>query len=484
MKENCREKIRKICLEDLPRWGNGTNKGRINWKNSINHEVDFQYNTIKGKIKIVDYDGKYLYIKYLNQEPYKIFTGTFTNCELGKFLGTITNEFKIEIGTHYKDNKRDLIIIDREYRKDKDGYNFKWYKYICNRCGYEGFTTEGSIITSGCGCPVCCTPSRLVVNGINSITDTDPWMVKFFANPEEAKLYTSQSNQKIKVKCPDCGKEKDVKICDMYQNKSIFCICSDKQPYPEKFMFGVLRRLNIKVITQLSKTTFKWCEDKRYDFYFKYNNNEEYIVETHGLQHYEDAWDKLEKTQKNDRLKKELALSNGIKEENYIIIDCRDSKMEWIKNNISISKLNELFNLDIIDWYKVEEFALSNRVKEICELKCDKPEMTTTNIAEITGLSNTTIKRYLTKGSKIWDWVNYDVKKELEKSYFKKGQKAHNSKQVEIFKDGVSLGIFESCGSLEKQSMDIFGVKLDNRHIADVCHKRRLTHKGFTFKYV
>ncbi|NGU31094.1 hypothetical protein G6Z34_13465 [Clostridium perfringens] len=55
---------------------------------------------------------------------------------------------------------------------------------------------------------------------------------------------------------------------------------------------------------------------------------------------------------------------------------------------------------------------------------------------------------------------------------------------VEIFKDNKSLGVFESCSELERQSEKLFGVKLFQSNIGHVCLGRRKSHKGFTFKYV
>jgi hypothetical protein len=79
----------------------------------------------------------------------------------------------------------------------------------------------------------------VTVKGINDIKTTAPWMVKYFYNEKEAEAYTKSSRNKIKIKCPDCGRTKDnkVSISSIYYKKSISCICSDKTSYPEKFIF-------------------------------------------------------------------------------------------------------------------------------------------------------------------------------------------------------------------------------------------------------
>ena len=191
----------------------------------------------------------------------------------------------------------------------------------------------------------------------------------------------------------------------------------------------------------MNKSDFKWIiNDKRYDFYFEYNN-EKYIVETHGEQHYVHSFigcggDTVDKVQKNDEFKKELALANGIKEDNYIIIDCRSSTLDWIKDNdngILNSRLNGLFDLSQIDWLKVEEFALSNRVKEACELKNSNSNLTTNKIGKLMGgYCKGTIQNWLQQGNKL-GWCNYNAKEEMRKN---KGGK--NAKPVEIFRDKIS----------------------------------------------
>lgn len=57
-------------------------------------------------------------------------------------------------------------------------------------------------------------------------------------------------------------------------------------------------------------------------------------------------------------------------------------------------------------------------------------------------------------------------------------------KPVEIFKDGVSLGIFPNCAELGRQSEELFGIKLSSSKISLVCTGKKLQYKSFTFKYV
>ena len=107
-------------IEDLPkRIYNG--KKCIDWNNCIGKQVCFIYNNNKYILTIISYDNKIsrLKVKYNNNESY-IYTNPFLKGQIGKVIKKRTIDFKVEIGTIFKDNNRDMIIIDREYKQDKN----------------------------------------------------------------------------------------------------------------------------------------------------------------------------------------------------------------------------------------------------------------------------------------------------------------------------------------------------------------------------
>ena len=321
-------------------------------------------------------------------------------------------KWKYEIGQVLKTEKKDIIIIDRLWIQGKG----KCYKYKCNICGFECgehlsvkiqeyrkelWTIEDSILLNG---KCSCCSGRALSEGHNDIPTTEPWMVKYFQGGcDEAKSYTKWSNKMIYPICPECGriKLKTISISNIYYKHSIGCECSDKTPYPEKVMFSVLDQLGVDFTTQLSKRTFDWCDKYKYDFYIKDYN---ICLETHGLQHYERTNDYYKRTLdeeiENDLIKKELALSNGIKEENYIIIDCRYSKLELIKNSVLTSNLKYIFNLSIIDWEKVQSFALKSLVAISCEY-WNSGIKSVKEIAKIMNLNAETVRNYLNRGAEL-----------------------------------------------------------------------------------
>ena len=476
------EKIRKVFLDDLPRYGK-----RVDWKKSSNQhcKVRFIYYDIEGEIEIVDYNSKTreISLKYLDKPIYIMRCADFLYCKIGILLGTYNGNFRIEIGQIFKDDKRDMVITDREYRRDNNNQNRKWYKYDCRTCKWtEGWIEEWDLLNNiGCSCCY----GRTVVEGINDITTTAPFMIPYFQGGyEEAKLYTRTSSKRIKPTCPLCGKakSKSSSIANVYAQHSIGCPCSSEGvSYSEKLMFSVLNQLELNFTPEYSPN---WIKPRRYDFYIPSLN---LIIEMDGgLGHGKKTHCKSNMTKEEsldiDNYKDEMAREHGIE---VIRIDCgysksKQSSLAYVKNSIVNSRLNILLDLSKIDWLKCEQLALSNFVKQACDL-WDSGMESTTEIAKIIKVSTSTIGRYLKQG-KLVSWCEYDAKKESKK-VLDKGREL-NKKKVRVFKDGTPLGVFNSLTDLEKQSKNKYGINLDRHYVAYVCNGEREEYHGYTFKYV
>ena len=475
------EENKNKILTELPRCSKGTD-----YKSMVGMELELLYEgEVYIGVKILEYikgyNGRFV-IEY-NGQTHNILCGNFIKGRFGGILGLITKDFKVNIGDVFKDDKRDMVITDREYkeyiRKDGNKEDKKWYKYTCNKCGWtEGWIEEGSLL-KGQGCSCCA--GKTAVLGINTIWDTDRWLCSLGVSEEDAKTHTKSSGKKVIATCPNCGKQKEMRVVTLYKY-GLGCICGDGFKYPEKFMISVLEQLGVEYVFQLTKTTFDWCGKYKYDFYIPSLNA---IIETHGGQHYEDCtWSKAEDVQENDRIKYELALQNGIKDGDYIVIDCRYSDKEWVKNNILSSKLNELFDLKKrINWNECEEFALkSNTIKEVCEYWSRKEDWKTTKtLVEIFGLSRDTIIDYLKKGAEL-GWCEYDAKEEMRKGGLNSGKLI--GKRVAMYDlDGNFIAEYPSTKELVEKMLKK-GIKLNFRNISAVCNGKRKMHKGYTFKYI
>lgn len=464
--------------------GNNKNKQCIDRENLIGKKVHFIYNDIEGDIEIVKYKDEYLYVKYLEGKEFKIKLCHFLNCHLGKLLGEHTGNFKIEIGTHFKDEKRNIVITDRKYVIDSGNIKRKYYKYICNKCNYdcgehyksgeykEEHWSEESSLLDNTGCACCC--NRIVVPEINSIVANKEthWMIPYFQGGyDEAKKYSKSNSKIIYFKCPDCGRIKDKKmiINTLYCMRSVGCSCGDGFSYPTKIIFSILKQLHIENQTEYSPN---WIKPKRYDFYIP---SKKIIIEVDGEFHRKDNemnGQTKQESQAIDEYKDEMAKKHGIK---VIRINYEFGDLDFINNSILKSELNDIFDLSKVDWLKCEEFALSNLCKKACEIKRDSLNISTKNIAKIMNLSINTIIRYLSKGTRL-GWCYYNSHEEHSRL---------NGCPVEIFKDGISLGIFPSCAELSRKSKELFGIKLNNSSISLVASgKQKSPYKGFIFKYI
>lgn len=288
--------------------------------------------------------------------------------------------------------------------------------WICKDCGNNWSMTISERV-NGKGCTECNKHKKRIpfTIGVNDLKTTNPKEYEWLKNKKDGDKATKSSTKKVDWICPDCN--------SVVKNKSIYTVtkhglsctnCSDGISYPEKVMYHVLKELNVDFIYN---STFKWSGLKRYDFYI---DDLKCIIETHGQQHYEEGFEfsgsrSLQEEQDNDKLKYELAMSNKIKK--YIVIDCRHSDIEWIRNNILKSELAELYDLSCIDWLEIGKKASKSRIFEACEL-WNSGIRSTNEIAKIMTIHFSTVINYLHKGRKL-GITDYDPKRN-NKAYFKK----------------------------------------------------------------
>ncbi len=451
--------MKKMYFESLPHWESGRYKGKINWTESVGRKVDFVYGDIKGKVEILHYEitKHMLTIKYLDSQ-FPIHTNGFRKCCLGELLKTKTVDYKFTIGTIVNNMK---LLAQKRMRR----YNFteKGYTYECLKCSYVGEMYEYQI-SGNVGCQVCA--NRIIVKGINDIATTNPEYIKYFADIDDTYKYSWGANKKVILKCPNCEYIKTMTV-NTLTNMGFGCNkCSDGISYPEKFIFNLLDQLGINFET---RKRFDWSKGKEYDFYIP---SLDAIIETHGLQHYEESFSRLKGSKRNlikeiasDNLKYSLAKDNGTSL--YIILDCRESNQEWIKKSVTESKLNELFNLKEIDWNECDLKASSSKLAEACKLWNEG--LNTISISKKLKLSQGTIIKYLHKGSKLNLCKYYNIKK---------------PKEVAVYSlSGTMLDTFDSINQLARESEKKYGVKFSAGNISMVCQGKAKTHKGYRFQY-
>lgn len=299
-----------------------------------------------------------------------------------------------------------------------------------------------------------------------------------FRNKKGKKSYT--------CKCIDCGNIKDIDE-DHMENRGFVCnVCSDKISYPERFVGAFLSQLNIKYDYQ---KRFIWSKnikhsneflstDKIYDYYIPSINT---IIEVHGEVHYKEGrWSKsrpIDEVKENDKLKKKIALENGIY--NYIILNCEVSDSDYIKNSIINSKLNDLFNLSLINWDKCALDSTTSLMRVCSDLWNDgiRPSQA---IADEVGISKQTVITYLKKFAKL-GLNDYNPRQEIKSGL---GKLPPNTKEIIALKDDMVLGVFKSAMELARVSKEVLGVKLVQGEISRVARGERRHSKGYQFKCV
>jgi len=272
-------------------------------------------------------------------------------------------------------------------------------------------------------------------------------------------------NKKLNWKCLDCNNIFKRSWDDIYQSKISCPNCGDGISYPEKFGLFLFNQLNVYYIYN---SIANWSKNKRYDFIF---NDLKIVIEFHGLQHYNGGFESyggrtLEEELENDKLKKELSECNGYK---YIDIDCRKSELEWIKNNILNSELNNIFNLSNINWLECHEYAIKNNlIKETCDLWNNEIKMTS-KISEILKLSDSTIRRYLKQGAEL-GWCDYDAIEACKKNNIRRFKPV-----IQLSLNGEYIQQFNSMINAEEQTGII--------SISSCCRGKIKSAGGFKWMY-
>lgn len=485
---------RKIFLDKLPKYKQG-DKYYIDWIHSIGYKVSFIYEDVQGEVEILEYiKDKHpkLRIKYENN-CFEIDIEVFKQCGLGRMLGKINPDFRLNIGDRIIDDTRDLTIIDRKYVKSKRGQNQKYYKYKCNKCGFDGnehwtvvnrkykkeyYISESGLLKHKSKC-ACCV-NQIVVKGINDISVTNPDIIPYFVNIEDVYSHCCNSKDKVSCKCLNCGNIKNISIVQLNRTMGIHCdMCSDGISYPNKFMYNLLKQLKIDFINEYSP---QWANSRIYDFYIP---SKRLIIEMDGEFHERDNTmngQTKEQSKEIDNYKDIMAKEQGL---NVIRIKCYyktiETRFEYIRENV-INALNSIFKLDEVNWNEINSISSESLIKKVCEYWNNRNEVEgTKELANVFGLSKPTIIHYLKCGTEL-GICNYGIQ-EINKNRCERSAIARRS-PIKIFKGDECIGVFLSVKDLENQSKKLFGVKLLQGSIRNVINEHRKSYHGFTFEYI
>jgi predicted RNA-binding Zn-ribbon protein involved in translation (DUF1610 family) len=392
---------------------NSGNMEMVDWGKSIGKTVDFQYDDVVATLTVTERADniQYVYIDVPGYvEHHKIYVGQIRHGQLGCVVKKITSDFKYEIG----DIVNGLLITSR--RKVP---KYKYYSYTCMNDGYNGEIREDHL-TSGHRCPVC--TNKVVLVGYNDIATTNSDMAKLFYNIDDASKYMEHSNQYADFRCPRCGNKIHARINSVASDGLSCKKCGDGISYPNKFVYNFVEQLSF--LCKARDEQFEFTPEKKFPWSMNFEHKNQrfagkkiydmfihmhnIIIENHGDYHYERGFGgiesaySLEEVQANDDIKRNLAISNGIAEDHYIILNCHKSEMEYIKKVIMSSNLPTLLNFteSDIDWKKCDEFATSSRVYEAC-CYWNNGFKDYKQIALLMKMHHGTIARYIHKGREL-----------------------------------------------------------------------------------
>lgn len=230
----------------------------------------------------------------------------------------------------------------------------------CKKCGAV-YTLSRGILQLYRGCSVC--DSKRIIVGINDIATTDSWMIKYFKNKEDSHTYMRTSNVKVDLICPHCKKETKMLLSNLGRRGFVCQYCNDGISYPNKFIRNLLYEMNVENLQ--FEYSPDWIKPRRFDAYFELNGNK-YIVEMDGGFHFKDSVFKRkrktkEEIQQIDKEKQQKAEEHGIE---VIRINCDDDRI--IENEITKSKLNELFNLNDFDFTECKIKSSTSELLSVC----------------------------------------------------------------------------------------------------------------------
>lgn len=323
----------------------------------------------------------------------------------------------------YEINKN--IIPLEKYQKCIDKIKFQ--------CSIDGtiFESTPNNALRGHGCPLCgmkkgsvnAKKTKILKNPETLLGNKYPHLISYLKNKDDAFLYGYTSRHPIDWICPDCNFEFLKAMSKFSQGNFVCPNCINNESYPNRFMFNILTQLKINFEKEYSP---EWIKPKRYDFYFIKNNNE-YIVEMDGGFHRD------KEVKENDKEKDKAAIQHNIK---VIRIDCDyiklDARYEYIKDNVVNSELNEILDLQLVDFNESNAFALKNEVNNVCELWEKYKDLD--KIQEDTKLTLYTIKKYLNFGHEN-NMCSYNHEQCMEERKQKRIKEGKHARSVAVMCD-------------------------------------------------
>ncbi len=265
------------------------------------------------------------------------------------------SNFKYKIGQYVNNDIKVVAYKPFLGKKGKKGYSYiKGYYLLCLVSNKVFQLREDKLKE---------TSKSPYVSGL--IPWKGNWLYKekhilpYLKNPTEAKNFTATSTKNIECICPNCSKEKTMRINNLVK-RGFTCInCSKSTPFTELYMICLLEDNNINYVTQKQ---FNDLSKLYFDFYLPDYN---IVIEVQGGYHYNSDARSLA-TQETDKVKRKYCKDKGIK---LIEIDARKTSLSYILNSINHTELSSILRVreenirELLCKYRLTE-SDSNIIKE------------------------------------------------------------------------------------------------------------------------
>lgn len=534
--------MRKCDFTMLPKcYGKRATNGKmvIDWKSSIGFTVPFIYKDVESEFEIIDYESKTQKAKIkFNEEIFEIATSQLLNCSLGGVVGKHNRDFIYEIGQSLEKKGKGEIVA--KLRKGKD--NQRHYRIRCQDCSQEYERSESHIRNRGVRCPICgdgiSYPTKFVnamliqlgvefkreyiisvakdkrydfylpsheciieVHGVQHYRDTG------FSKASGRTLEEEQENDRLKEKIAiESGVKYYIVIDARNSTKEWIRDSILNTRFSEMFdLDNIDWEMCDKIATSnLTKTICEMFEENDSSISEKIANKinlSRTTVARHLKLGAEFGWcnydptkiQKLNGSNKgSEKARPIICIETGVEFESAT--DCArvsvevfgvkmlQSKISKVCNGMGKTHKGYSFKYKDDNGADMTHFLKNEKAQAICLEKQKNPELSTKELATLFSVSRDRVVDYLKKGHTL-GLCHYDKDEEYCRENNKKVANLKR-KQVEVFKDGVSQGNFESVKFLSDNSEELFGVKFAQCSIREVCNGRKKTHRGYTFKYV
>lgn len=409
---------------------------KIDWKSSEGSVLDFKYDDIVGKLKILEYiDGNHVKIE-VNGEVHIVPPARIKKCELGNVFKLYNHDYLYQVGDIVNTRNGKIKILKHGYKciNESKGWKKRSYDYECLDCGYTDIIAEHDL-SKGNGCSCCA--NQKVVTGINDMWTTAPEIARLLLRKEEGYHITKSCNKRVDWQCPICGTPILNKSCNqIYRDKHVSCPkCSDGISYPNKFIYNLLTSIGVEVEREVY---FDWLPNNPFDIVVEI---QKLIIEMdgnlgHGKRAFRGTIDSIGKS--IDDYKDNMAIQNGY---DVLRIDCQYygivNRFNYIKESILQSDLVDIFNIneEDIDWEQIGKYSEGSYVYNACELY-RQGVTSTKEIANRLDIHYATVVQYLKRGTK-YGWCNYNPKESFKRAVSKECICVETGEHFQSYKDAA-----------------------------------------------